>query len=317
MTGGAGFIGSNLVHALNARGRDDVVVVDDLTRAEKYTNLVGARIADYIDKEEFLTILQDGSRGRLGSVEAVLHQGACSSTMNPDGRYVIRNNYEFSRRLFDACSTNGARLIYASSAAVYGSNPVCSEQEDHESPLNVYGWSKLLFDRYVRASIDPKGMNSERNQVVGLRYFNVYGPHEDHKGDMSSVVGRFCDQLADGGAIRVFDASHGVGPGGHQRDFIHVDDVVDVVLWFFDRPGVSGLFNCGTGVARSYNELAEEVIRWYGSGSIEYIPMPDALAHRYQPLTRADLGALRSAGYDRDFIPVEVGVPRYLNARTA
>lgn len=317
VTGGAGFIGSNLVHALNAGGRDDVIVVDDLTRVEKYANLLGCRVVDYIDKRDFLSILCDETDRRLGEVEVVLHQGACSSTTHPDGRYVMENNYEFSRRLFDRCSARGIRLIYASSAAVYGSIADAAEREDHESPLSVYGWSKLLFDRYVRGSTRAFPTAAEHAQVVGLRYFNVYGPREDHKGDMSSVVGRFADQLASDGTIRVFGASHGVGPGEHRRDFIHVDDVVSVVLWFVERPGVSGVFDCGTGVTGTFNEVAEEVIRWHGSGSIEYIRMPDALVEQYQVFTRADLRCLKSVGCDLDFEPIGVGVPRYLTTRTS
>lgn len=314
VTGGAGFIGSNLVHALNARGREDVVIVDDLTRVEKYRNLVGARVADYIHKDDFLAVLCDDS-GRLGEIEVVLHQGACSSTTHPDGKYVIQNNYEFSRRLFDVCRARGARLIYASSAAVYGSEPSCSECPDHEAPLNAYGFSKLLFDQYVRAQRGSIASSTEPTQVVGLRYFNVYGPREDHKGYMASVVGRFADQLAAGGPIRIFGASHGVGPGQHSRDFICVEDVVSVVLWFLDHPGTSGVFNCGTGAARTFEEVAEQVIDWYGSGSLEYVEMPGSLVDAYQARTRADLASLRAAGYDGEFDPVEVGVPRYLDAR--
>ncbi len=309
VTGGAGFIGSNLVRRLQASGRDDVVVVDDLSDSAKFENLVGTRVADYLDKREFVELLRSGAP-RLADVDAVLHQGACSSTTEPDGRYVMENNLEYSISLFDACRARGIRLVYASSAAVYGDSVGWSETPDCERPLNVYAFSKLLFDQHVR-----RALASGARDVVGLRYFNVYGPGEEHKGSMASIVRTFAEQLRVGGAVRPFGASHGLGDGEQARDFVHVDDVVDVVLWSLSTREVSGIFNCGTGTARTFNEVASLVLDHHGRGSLEYVPFPDELAPRYQARTKADLSRLRAAGYRREFLPIEVGVPRYLAQR--
>jgi ADP-L-glycero-D-manno-heptose 6-epimerase len=311
VTGGAGFIGSNLVRRLNAAGRDDIVVVDDLSDSRKVDNLRGARLLDYVDKDEFVRLLAEGS-SRLAGLELVLHHGACSSTTEPDGRFVMANNYEYSRLVLDGCMDRDARLIYASSAAVYGDATARAGGPRAERPLNVYAWSKLLFDQHVRRVRSQAGAS-----VVGLRYFNVYGPGEDHKGPMSSVIRQFHDQVRHDGRVRLFGASHGLQAGRQARDFIHVDDVVEVVMWFIEHPEVSGTFDCGTGRARTFADVAHLVLAWHGSGEVEHIPFPPDLVDRYQPWTEADLDGLRRVGCDRSFQPIEVGVPRYLEQRVA
>jgi ADP-L-glycero-D-manno-heptose 6-epimerase len=315
VTGAAGFIGSRLAAALNRQGISEILAVDNLENGAKSANLAGLAIEDYLDKREFLAQLENG---RLdGSIRAVLHQGACSDTMETDGRYVMENNYAFSKVLFDWCQEEEVPLIYASSAAVYGSAQKFAEAPEHERPLNVYGYSKYLFDQYVR-----KRLEERRAQVVGLRYFNVYGPNEAHKGRMASVAFHACRQFRAEGRVRLFVGSGGYADGEQRRDFVHVDDAVAVNLHFLDNPEVSGIFNCGTGRAQSFNEVAAAVINAAnGSDSsvemlrqkklIEYIPFPDGLAARYQSYTQADLAQLRAAGCAVKFRPVQQGVAEY------
>jgi ADP-L-glycero-D-manno-heptose 6-epimerase len=307
VTGGAGFIGSNLVKGLNARGREDILVVDDLTDGTKFRNLVDCAILDYLDKDDFLTRIGEVA-GFGHRVEAVFHEGACSRTTEWDGRYLLKNNYEYSRRLLDYCLDTGAAFIYASSAAVYGGAAVFCETPEHEAPLNVYGWSKLLFDRHVRRILPVATC-----QIAGLRYFNVYGPREQHKGDMASVAFHLNRQLRAGGNPRLFAGCDGYADGEQRRDFVYVGDVVDVNLWFLEHRDRSGIFNLGSGRGQSFNELARAVIAWHGKGAIEYIPFPEHLHGRYQSHTEADLTALRAAGYERSLRPVEEGIPLYLD----
>jgi ADP-L-glycero-D-manno-heptose 6-epimerase len=305
VTGGAGFIGSNLVRILVEQTGDDVVVVDDLTDGHKFANIAGLPVADYLDKREFLESLSSRfSRG----VQSVFHQGACSTTTEWDGRYMMQNNYAYSKQLLHHCLAQEIPFIYASSAAVYGSAGQFSEVAANELPLNVYGYSKLQFDRYVRRL--PANPNA---QVVGLRYFNVYGPGEQHKGPMASVAWHFNRQLLDGGEIRLFEGSGGFADGEQRRDFVYVDDVCAVNLWFLRHPEVSGVFNVGTGHSQSFNDVANAVIAWHGRGRIRYIPFPDQLAGAYQSFTEADLSRLRNAGCDVDFRNVEAGVRAYLD----
>ncbi|MDR1662601.1 MAG: ADP-glyceromanno-heptose 6-epimerase [Azoarcus sp.] len=310
VTGGAGFIGSNIVHGLNERGIRDILVVDDLTDGHKCVNLADADICDYLDKDDFLARI-DGEDG-FGEIEAVFHEGACSSTTEWDGRFVMKVNFEYTKALLGWCVKRRLPLIYASSASVYGMGPTFREAREFEQPLNMYAYSKFLFDCYLRARwprID--------SPVAGLRYFNVYGPREQHKGSMASVAYHFNNQLHDSGRVRLFEGSDGYGPGEQRRDFIHVDDVVAVNLWLFDHPEVRGIFNLGTGRAQSFNDVARAAIDWHRargvSGGIDYIPFPDDLKGRYQSFTEADMSALRGAGYDRPFMDVATGVAAYLD----
>ncbi len=311
VTGGAGFIGSNLAHALCERGHDDVIVVDDLSDGHKFVNISDLPIADYLDKDEFLSRLDDDA-GFAGEIRAILHQGACSATTEWDGRYMMQNNYGYSQRLLHHCLDRKIPYIYASSAAVYGPSQAFSEDPSNENPLNVYGYSKLQFDRYVRrVAARPS------SQVVGLRYFNVYGPREQHKGSMASVAWHFNNQVRDEGEARLFEGSGGYGDGEQLRDFVYVADVCDVNLWFLDHPDVSGIYNTGTGRAQSFNDVAHAVIDWHGRGEIRYIPFPDHLKGAYQSYTQADLTRLRASGCDVEFRPVELGVKAYLDQLAA
>jgi len=307
VTGGAGFIGSNLVRALTERGQDDVVVVDDLEDGHKFVNISDLPIADYLDKDDFLERLSS-DKAFAAEITAVFHQGACSETTEWNGRYMMKNNYGYSQSLLHHCLAHRTPYIYASSAAVYGGSKDFVEDPLFENPLNVYGYSKLQFDRYVR-----RVAAAPDSQVVGLRYFNVYGPREQHKGAMASVAFHFNKQILDDGEARLFSGSGGYDDGEQLRDFVYVDDVCDVNLWFLDNPGVSGIFNTGTGRAQSFNDVANAVIRWHGKGKIRYIPFPEHLKGAYQSHTQADLTQLRASGCDIDFRPVEIGVKDYLD----
>ncbi|MBL6749720.1 MAG: ADP-glyceromanno-heptose 6-epimerase [Nevskia sp.] len=309
VTGAAGFIGSNLVLGLNARGLTDILAVDDLQDGTKFRNLAQAEIADYLDKDEFLRLVEAGA---LGKLEAVLHQGACSTTTEWNGRFMMDANYRYSKLLLEHCQARGVPFLYASSASVYGMGKQgFREERACERPLNVYAYSKFLFDQYVRRRWRQHG--GAGAQIVGLRYFNVYGPREQHKGGMASTAFHFDNQVRAEGLCRLFEGSDGYGPGEQRRDFIHVDDAVAMNLWFLDHPDKSGIFNCGTGRAQPFNDIANAVIAWHGKGRVQYIPFPDNLVGRYQSFTEADLTALRAAGYQRPFLSVEQGVRRYLD----
>ena len=312
VTGGAGFIGSNLVHALVTRG-ERVTVVDDLEDGHKFVNIADADIADYEDMREFYRAVESDA-GALDGVRAVFHQGACSDTTEWNGRYVMQVNYRHSRTLLHACRERGIPLIYASSAAVYGAGDRFAERREHERPINVYGWSKQLFDRHAFGHASGHVQrDAGASQVVGLRYFNVYGPREQHKGRMASVALHLHRQVRETGEARLFRGSGGYADGEQRRDFVHVDDVVAVNLWFLDHPECSGVFNVGTGRSRSFNDLASAVIRWHGRGRIRYVPFPEDLEGHYQSFTEADLSALRGAGCDLAFADVDAGVARYLD----
>jgi len=315
VTGGAGFIGSNLVRELDRRGYSNIVVVDDLTDGRKFTNLVGCNVADYFDKTEFLARL---TKGDLGNVEAVFHQGACAVTTEWNGRYMMETNYRYSVDLFEHCVAEQVPFIYASSAAVYGASKVFKEGDTAaERPLNVYGYSKLLFDNYVRRRTSARRRRKSRSKgsapVVGLRYFNVYGPGEAHKGAMASVAYHLHGQVGGTGQAKLFEGSGGYGPGEQRRDFIYVGDVVDVNIWFLEHRRKSGVFNVGTGASSTFNEVARAIIQWHNRGTIRYIPFPPELVSRYQSFTEADIEALRDAGYSRPFRDVRSGVKDYLD----
>ncbi len=307
VTGGAGFIGSNIVKALNDRGETDIIVVDDLEDGTKFRNIADLEIADYLDKDDFLDRILAGDEWG-GSVRAIFHEGACSSTTEWDGRMMMENNYEYSKALLHWCLEHRVAYLYASSASVYGGGTVFSERREHEEPLNVYGYSKFLFDQYVRRLLP-----TARSQVVGFRYFNVYGPREQHKGTMASVAFHFNNQIKAEGRCRLFEGCDGYGNGEQRRDFVFVGDCVDVNLWFMDHPERSGIFNLGTGRSQAFNDVANAAIAWHGRGEIEYVPFPDHLKGRYQSFTEADISALRQAGFDAPFKTVEEGVKLYLD----
>lgn len=327
VTGAAGFIGSNIVKGLNARGFNDIIAVDDMTQGDKFRNLADLNIADYVDADKFYDLFAQGS---YGQIEAVFHEGACSDTMEADGKYMMENNYATSVALFQACQKRGARLLYASSAATYGGADTFREEPAFERPLNVYGYSKLLFDQRMRRECGVgfhRSNAGKTGQVVGFRYFNVYGPREQHKGRMASVAFHQFNQFAADGKVKLFGEYGGHGPGAQMRDFVFIDDVVAVNLWFFDHPGVSGIFNLGTGRAQPFNDVATSVVNAMRSrhgesplaltelvtgGAIDYVGFPDALRGKYQCYTQADLTALRAAGCHHSFADVQTGVARYV-----
>lgn len=321
VTGAAGFIGSNLVKGLNERGETDILAVDNLTSGEKFANLVDCEISDFLDKGPFLRELSDGAFD--GEITALFHQGACSDTMEGNGRYMMDNNYRYSVELYEHCQREEVPFIYASSAAVYGAGPNFGESRANEAPLNVYGYSKFLFDQYVRRRWEERTA-----QVVGLRYFNVYGPREAHKGRMASVAFHFFNQYRTQGRVKLFEGSGVYGPGEQRRDFVSVEDVVKVNLHFLARPNRSGIYNVGTGAAQTFNEVAAAVVNacraardeaqlspeeLKQTGALEYIPFPEGLKERYQSYTEADLGNLRKSGYAEPFLRVEAGVAHYVN----
>lgn len=309
VTGAAGFVGSNLIRGLNRAGYTDILAVDDLTNGRQFWNLVDADIADYWDKDLLLNRLKEG----LGFVpRCVLHQGACSVTTEWDGRYMMETNYRYSKDLLHYCLDEKVPFIYASSAAVYGKNSTFVEEPNNERPLNVYGYSKLLFDNYVRRNRNIHNWEGE-TQVVGLRYFNVYGPGEAHKAGMASVAYHLNQQLLSDGEIRLFEGSDGYENGDQRRDFIHIEDVVKVNLWFLENVKVRGIFNVGTGKASTFNGLADAVIDWHGRGNKRYIPFPESLIGSYQSFTQADIEKLRTAGYKDQFMDVNVGIKKYLD----
>ncbi len=306
ITGGAGFIGSNLVKQLNINYPDmPIIVVDDLTDGTKFRNIVNCSIMDYLDQNEFLDKIKQNKI--FPKLKAVFHQGACSATTEWNGRYMMNNNYDYSKHLLHYCLSWKVPFIYASSAAVYGLGTIFKEELVYEKPVNIYAYSKYLFDYYVRNIL-----NEIKSQVVGLRYFNVYGPNENHKGAMASVVLHADRQLKSTGIINLFEGIDGYANGEQRRDFIYVDDVVAINLWFL-KSKKNGIYNVGTGNCESFNSLAQSVIDFYGYGKIHYIPFPERLRSCYQNFTQADLSKLRNAGYRETFRNITYGVKDYLS----
>ena len=320
VTGACGFIGANLVRGLNAKGIDNIIAVDNLTHADKFRNLVDCQIADYLDKQEFLHLIESGYFD--ASVSAILHQGACSDTMETDGRYMMENNYRYSMTLLDFCLDEEIPFLYASSASVYGGGSVFEESRENEAPLNVYGYSKFLFDQRVRRCL----VGGDVSPVAGFRYFNVYGPREQHKGRMASVAFHFFNQFQAEGRVRLFEGQAGHADGEQRRDFVYVDDVVKVNLHFLESHD-SGIFNLGTGRAQSFNDVAVATVnacraasgepalsleQMRAQGIVEYIAFPEALKGKYQSFTQANLDRLRAAGYHDEFATVEQGVTKYV-----
>ena len=308
VTGGAGFIGSNIVRALNQNGITDILIVDNLAKSSKYLNLNKLKFTDYIDKVEFIENLPAVLEGKC--VEAIFHQGACSATTELDSNYLISNNYEYSKTLLHYCLDNKISFIYASSASVYGNGDNgFIEKPDCEYALNGYAFSKLIFDNYVRRVVfENKSVVDKSFSIVGLRYFNVYGYQENHKGSMSSVPFHFFQQSKNGGEIKIFEGSE-----NFYRDFIFIDDVVDVVLHFFNNPS-HGIYNCGTGIERSFGQMADVFTHLNPNCKIVKIPFPDHLKGKYQSFTKADLTLLRSAGYSKTFLTLEEGLAKYYKA---
>ncbi len=319
VTGGAGFIGSNLIHTLNAWGHTDILCVDRLQPASKFRNLLGAQISDFVDLDDFRqNILAD--RPPASAIRAIFHQGACSNTLEDDGRYMLDNNFTYSRELLHFALRHRIPFIYASSAAVYGLSRNFAEQPENENPLNIYGYSKLLFDNYVRRILP-----AAESTVVGLRYFNVYGPREQHKGRMASTAHHFAHELRETGTIRLFVGSGGYPDGEQRRDFVFVGDLCRMNLFFAGLadtqgeplpaaansapPVHHGIFNAGTGASHSFNEMAAAVAAAVDLPlQIHYIPFPGDLQGRYQHYTQADPQLLRQAGYRRQPAALNLGV---------
>jgi ADP-L-glycero-D-manno-heptose 6-epimerase len=321
VTGAAGFIGSNIVKALNERGETNIIAVDHLKNADKFKNLTDCEIADFLDKEDFLSKLNSGSFD--GILNGVLHQGACSDTMESDGCYMMENNYRYSLDVLEHCQNEEIPFLYASSASVYGMGPVFKESRDHESPLNVYAYSKFLFDQVIR-----RRWHERSGQIVGLRYFNVYGQREQHKGRMASVAFHFFNQFRAEGHVKLFEGCDGYGNGGQLRDFVSIEDVVKVNMFFLENPDKSGIFNLGTGKAQSFNDVAVATINALRATTgeaaltveqmdhqqlLRYIPFPEQLKGKYQSYTQADVRGLRATGYTESFLTVEQGTSRYVN----
>ena len=319
VTGAAGMIGANLVHGLNAIGVDDVIAVDDLSDGGKFKNLLGASISDYFDRRDFYARF---AAGELGKIDCVFHEGACSDTMEQDGRLMLELNYRASKTVLDTCRSRGIRLLYASSAATYGGSASFREEPEFERPLNVYGWSKLLFDQVVR-----RALPGAKTQIAGFRYFNVYGPREQHKGRMASVAFHQFTEWKATGRVKLFGEYGGYAAGEQRRDFVAVSDVVAVNLWFLEHPEASGIFNLGSGRAQPFNDVAVAVVNacragevlaalpleaLVRSGVVDYIDFPAALVGKYQCFTEADLSRLRAAGCEHPFADVATGVAEYV-----
>ena len=306
VTGGAGFIGSNIVKGLNERGREDVLIVDNLTNMVKFKNIQGLKAIDYMDKNDFIAAIKNGKFDDA-NIEVIFHEGACSDTMEYNGKYMMENNFEYTKTLMHFALKKKIQLLYASSASTYGSGKHgFSEKPACEEALNVYAFSKLFFDNYARRYFD-----AAESQIVGLRYFNVYGPQENHKGKMASMIFQMFNQWKAEGKVKLFEGIDGYGNGEQVRDFIYVKDVVKVNFFFWDHPELKGIYNCGTGHAHTFNTLAKGVLKYFGSGELEYVPFPEVLKGKYQSFTEADSSKLLTAGYDGGFTDIEEAITEY------
>ena len=306
VTGGAGFIGSNIVKGLNDRGRDDILIVDDLTEMVKFKNIQGLKALDYMDKDDFAAALANNKFDDV-KIDVIFHEGACSDTMEYNGKYMMENNFEYTKNLMHFALKKKIQLLYASSASTYGSGKHgFSEKPACEEALNVYAFSKLFFDNYARRYFD-----AAESQLVGLRYFNVYGPQENHKGKMASMIFQMFNQWKAEGKVKLFEGFDGYGDGEQTRDFIYVKDVVKVNFFFWDHPELKGIYNCGTGNSHTFNTLAKGVLKYFGSGELEYVPFPEVLKGKYQSFTEADSSKLLAAGYDGGFTDIEEAIAEY------
>ena len=307
VTGSNGFIGSNLTKGLNEIGYKDIIAVDDQDDPKLKENIAHCDIQDFLNIDEFINLIRnneiDGTK-----IRAVFHEGACSNTMEWDADFLYKNNLLYSKELLNFSRKTKTPLIYASSASVYGAGKVFKESVEYEDPINLYAYSKFKFDQLVRQEL----IKSE-SQIVGLRYFNVYGPQEQHKGTMASVAFHLHNQLKDNEEIKLFEGSEGYDDGEQRRDFIYVEDVVKVNLWFLKNQKVSGIFNIGTGKSQTFNEVAHSVINWNKRGKINYVPFPEKLKGAYQSYTEANISKLRKAGYKDEFLNVQEGVKKYLD----
>lgn len=310
VTGGAGFIGSGLIAALNKRGIDNIIVVDELGSDQKFKNLIGLRFADYIDKDDFLELVIDSDV--YTDVETVFHMGACSSTTETDADYLIRNNYEYTKLLAEWCIEHDIRFIYASSAATYGDGSKGFTDDDEKLndlvPLNMYGYSKHLFDQWARR-------HDLLDKIVGLKYFNVFGPNEYHKADMRSFILKSFEQIRDTGKVKLFKSGDpDYADGEYMRDFVYVKDAVDMTLFFMDNPKVAGLYNIGTGRARTWNDMVKAVFAAMAKKpQIEFIEMPENLKKQYQYFTQADIAKLKTAGCKTETTTLEAAVRDYVS----
>jgi len=307
VTGSNGFIGSNLIKGLNRLGYKDIVAVDDHANRELKDNIVHCDIEKYLEIDEFLKEVQKNNFDETG-LKAIFHQGACSNTMEWDSEYLYKNNLLYSKELLNLSKRSNTPLIYASSASVYGNGKVFEEKIENEEPINLYAYSKFKFDQLVREEL-----KENKSQIVGLRYFNVYGPQEQHKNNMASVAFHLHNQLKNDDEIKLFEGSDGYEDGEQRRDFIFVEDVVKVNLWFLENTEISGIFNVGTGRSQTFNDVANAVIDWNKKGKIKYIPFPEKLKGAYQSFTEANISKLREAGYKEEFLNVQEGVKRYLD----